>query len=167
MKRATSRDKANQDAYISGVRVSNNKSKSKLFKKKKDNGILFAIFDGHGPEGHYCAWRAKEHVTSQFVDDMQDDNIWALGALDISEHTSSSLKRAYGSTSSLLELGEAGIDSSHSGTVSMDLSLVLVVHLNVHELTLVAPIDCCFSLRNRGFVAYCPCWRLKMLARPT
>lgn len=77
-------------------------------------------------------------MTSQFVDDMQDDNIWALGALDISEHTSSSLKRAYGSTSSLLELGEAGIDSSHSGTVSMDLSLVLVVHLNVHELTLVA-----------------------------
>lgn len=96
MKRATSRDKANQDAYISGVRVSNNKSKSKLFKKKKDNGILFAIFDGHGPEGQYCAWRAKEHVTSQFVDDMQDDNIWALGALDISEHTSTSLKRAYG-----------------------------------------------------------------------
>ena len=36
------RDKANQDAYIAGARVSGKKSKSKLFKKERDNGVLFA-----------------------------------------------------------------------------------------------------------------------------
>ena len=76
------------------------------------------MFDGHGPEGHLCARAAQEHVTAQFVGGMKDDSI---GAVDTSEHISSTLTSAYRRTSKLLESGDEGIDASHSGTTAVSL----------------------------------------------
>lgn len=125
------RDKANQDAYISGARVC--ESSTSRWKKKQDSGILFAVFDGHGPNGADCARQAQENVRKQFLEGMKDDSTRKLSIVEgmkdgddskresLDRSISSTLSRAYLRTSSLLETGEAGIDASHSGTTATSL----------------------------------------------
>ena len=106
------KDKANQDAFISGAQVSGI--------KKEDNGILFAVFDGHGPNGHTCARKARDHVTEQFVEGMLDNRVRELST-SIRDTVGTSIASAYRRTSLRLESGEFGVDASHSGTTAVSL----------------------------------------------
>lgn len=113
------REKANQDAYIAGAKVTEAKRNPSLLKKKSDSGLLFAVFDGHGPNGTECARRAQTHVREQFVGGMK--NASTREDIDELAHISSTMARAYTRTSSSLETGEDGIDASHSGTTAVSL----------------------------------------------
>jgi len=111
------RDKANQDAYIAGAPVSD--AKRTLFLKKKKSGILFAVFDGHGPSGAECARHARAYVEENFVNVMKHDRL--KKGLDQSIHVSSILETSYHDASSYLEKGGGGVNGSHSGTTATSL----------------------------------------------
>ena len=127
------RDKTNQDAYIAGARVGD--ASNSRWKKRKDAGILFAVFDGHGSNGADCARQAREHVGEQFVEGMKDDstrkqsivggmkdcNDGEREPLDESWRVTSTLSKSYNEISSLLETGEVGIDAAHSGCTATSL----------------------------------------------
>lgn len=102
------KDKANQDAFISGSVVKN---------KKKNHGILFAVFDGHGPNGHVCSRAAKDYVEQEFIRGMQDSTV--RDELDSS--FSHVLKSSYHKSSLKLVNGDANVDASLSGTTAVSL----------------------------------------------
>ena len=128
------RNKANQDAFIAGEIVQEAKpksrSKSLVYNKERDSGILFAVFDGHGPNGRVCARSAAESVRAQFVGDMMNGT--ARSSLSSSDHAlndttrsclsdsdfiQSSLSSSYRRASSNLEKSDI-IDASQSGTTA-------------------------------------------------
>lgn len=114
------KDKVNQDAFIAGTTV-HEVERNSQFKKERPDGILFAVFDGHGPNGADCARRAQEYVNRQFVADVKVDTPSTRGYLNQSSHIASSLHSTYRGASSLLESGEAEIDAAQSGTTATSL----------------------------------------------
>ena len=114
------RKKANQDAFIAGDIVHEAKRKSMLPKKAKGEGALFAVFDGHGPNGHECARSAVESIRTQFVENVLDESNTTRGTLDESANVSDFFSSSYQSASTKLETGSNGI-ASHSGTTATSL----------------------------------------------
>jgi serine/threonine protein phosphatase PrpC len=50
-------DKDNQDCF----------TVSPSFGPTSENQAFFAVFDGHGKEGHHCARYARDHVSLRFA----------------------------------------------------------------------------------------------------
>jgi len=118
------RGKANQDTFVSGATVGGGNKKRLLRKKEKNLGALFAVFDGHGPDGHHCSVTAAEHIRRQFIDEMKDESEHLDCEIDKSTRA---LSKSYRRTSSLLESNtertESGrrIDATESGTTAVSL----------------------------------------------
>ncbi|KAL7545138.1 hypothetical protein ACHAWF_008492 [Thalassiosira exigua] len=117
----TDREKTNQDTFIAGSSFAistkeNNRKWKKIFSKDRQDSraVLFAVFDGHGPNGAECSIFAREHVLRS------SDHPKPRG-MDVSNHISSSLTRSYHEASSLLEDEVSGIDALNSGTTATSL----------------------------------------------
>ena len=143
----TDRNKPNQDAFIGGD-IINEEARHKV-------GALFAVFDGHGPNGHDCAISAVEMVRSRFVREMRHVSTHKMDILDKSEHLQKTLSTSYHQASMQLENGDVGIDASKSGTTAISLFItkdflhvanvgdsrcLLVEHNNEGDDTLVKPL---------------------------
>eukprot|EP00956_Cyclotella_meneghiniana_P022195 scaffold41616_cov66-Cyclotella_meneghiniana.AAC.3 len=141
----TDRNKPNQDAFIGGGIVTE--------ETNHKSGVLFAVFDGHGPNGHDCAVSAAKKVKSQFVREMQ--NISSHNIPDESTHVRDLLSTSYHEASMQLENGVIGIDASQSGTTATSLFItkdflhvanvgdsrcLLVEHIDEGNVTLVKPL---------------------------
>ena len=80
---------------------------------------MFAVFDGHGPNGHECARSAVDSIRTQFVGNVLDEST-KRGSLDESETVKDCFSTSYLSASAKLETGSNGI-ASHSGTTATSL----------------------------------------------
>lgn len=120
------REKPNQDAFIAGQRVGGTTRMSR-WKQEKESGLLFCVFDGHGPCGAEASNQAKEHVMNHFSDSVMNDSTHRTYCteesdhLSQSDHISCSMRSAYLETSSMMETGKAGFDATQSGTTALSL----------------------------------------------